>query len=99
MTTTVTLDGLITFFASHHAIRADKVLSEAGFATRLIPGPKDLSPNCGTALRIELARADDALVVLADKHVRVDEVHPFTPRTDAWPRKEAAPRRRWGRRE
>jgi len=98
---TTTLDGLITFFASHHAIRADKVLGDAGFTTELIPGPKDLSPNCGTALRFELPRREDALAVLADRHVQVDEVHAYVPRTDAWGRIDAAARRtrkRWGRR-
>ncbi|OFW65849.1 MAG: hypothetical protein A2Z12_04800 [Actinobacteria bacterium RBG_16_68_21] len=96
-----TLDGLITFFASHHAIRADKVLRDAGFATELASGPKELSPNCGTALRFELSRTDDALAVLADRHVQVDEVHPYVPRTDAWDRSGSPVRRAkrlWGRR-
>ena len=44
------MDGLISFYASHHAIRAEKVLVEAGFLVALIPGPRELSPNCGVAL-------------------------------------------------
>lgn len=100
MTVTSMLDGLITFFASHHAIRADKVLTDAGLATELIPGPKDLSPNCGTALRFQLARTDEALAVLAEKKVQVDEVHRYVARTDGWTRPSGATntKRRWGRR-
>lgn len=79
-----TLDGLLTFFASHHAVRAEKVLRTDGFAVELIPGPKDLSPNCGVALRFEFERRAAALDALASKKVEVDEVHPYVPRTDAW---------------
>lgn len=76
------LDGLITFFASHHAIRADKVLRAAGYKVKLIPGPKELSPNCGVALRFEYAVRSTVLGVLDDKHVRIDEVHAYSPSTD-----------------
>jgi len=78
------LDGLLTFFASHHAIRADKVLREAGFTVQLIPGPKELSPNCGTAVRFEYGTRDDALAILTDAHVEVDEVHAYVPRSEGW---------------
>jgi hypothetical protein len=87
------LDGLLTFFASHHAIRAEKILRQAGFAAELIPGPKELSPNCGTAVRFEYDRRDEALPVLTAGHVEVDEVHAYIPRTDAW----RAPKRLFGR--
>ena len=78
------LDGLLTFFASHHAIRAEKVLRDAGFAAELIPGPKELSPNCGTAVRFECERRAGALAVLTEAHVEVDEVHAYVPRSDDW---------------
>jgi hypothetical protein len=78
------LDGLLTFFASHHAIRGEMLLREAGFAAELIPGPKELSPNCGTAVRFEYDRRDEAMGVLAAGHVEVDEVHAYIPRSDAW---------------
>jgi hypothetical protein len=78
------LDGLLTFFASHHAIRADKTLRDSGMDSQLIAGPKELSPNCGTAVRFEYARRDEALGLLAARHVEVDEVHAYVPRTDGW---------------
>ena len=64
------LDGLISFFGSRHAIRADKTLRRAGLAAELIPGPKDLSPNCGVALRFELARRDQATELLDEAEGR-----------------------------
>ena len=78
------LDGLLTFFASHHAIRAEKTLHEAGFDAKLIAGPKELSPNCGTAVRFEYDRRDEAMPLLAARHVEVEAVHRYVPRTDAW---------------
>jgi hypothetical protein len=95
------LDGLISFYGSRHAIRADKTLRAAGLATELIPGPKDLSPNCGVALRFEFDERDRALDLLQQASVDIDEVHEYRPRTDAWERPEPAPASRrpfWRRR-
>ena len=78
------MDGLISFFASHYAIRADTVLKRNGFASQLIPGPKELSPNCGVALRFDFAQRNDVLAVLAAKKVQIDGVHHYIPRTDNW---------------
>ena len=78
------MDGLISFFGSYHAIRAETMLRRAGFAAQLIPGPKELSPNCGVALRFEYPRRDEVLAVLAEKRVRIDDVHFYQPRTDTW---------------
>lgn len=87
------LDGLVTFFASHHAIRAEKVLRTADFTVKLIPGPKELSPNCGVALRIEHERREAAAAILATAKVQVDGVIRYEPRTDSWDRDGAGNRR------
>lgn len=76
------MDGLISFYASHHAIRADKVLREAGFGVALVPGPRELSPNCGVALRFVYARAEAALAVLNRNRVQIEAVHEYRPRMD-----------------
>jgi len=78
------MDGLISFFGSYHAMRAETVLKRGGFAVQLIPGPKELSPNCGVALRFEYDQRDSVLAVLADKNVRIEAVHVYRPRTDDW---------------
>lgn len=87
------LDGLITFFASHHAIRGEKVLGEAGLEVELVPGPKELSPNCGVALRIHFDERETACARLDEKKVQVDEIIRYRPRTDDWG--AAHPRRGW----
>ena len=77
-------DGLISFFASHYALRAEAVLKRAGMTAQLIPGPKDLSPNCGVALRFEYAQREAALAALAAHKVQVEDVHRYSPRSDDW---------------
>jgi len=93
------LDGLISFFASHHAIRAEKVLRTAGHAAELVPGPKELSPNCGVAVRFVYAERDAALALLGDHHVKVDAVHPYRSRVDDWSKPRRRRAGRFSRRE
>ena len=78
------MDGLITFFASHYALRAETVLKRGGLPAKLVAGPRDLSPNCGVALRFELAQRARALELLEAHSVRIDGVHHFIPRSDGW---------------
>ena len=78
------MDGLISFFASHHAIRAETVLKRQGHVAKLVPGPRELSPNCGVALRFEYVRRDEVLPLLAEHRVLIDGVHVYRPRTDEW---------------
>jgi hypothetical protein len=88
------MDGLITFFASHYALRAETVLKRDGLAAKLIAGPRDLSPNCGVALRFEYAQRERALGLLDAQRVRIDGVHYFVPRTDGWRAAQGAEWRR-----
>ena len=46
----------------------------------LIPGPRELSPNCGVALRFEYSRSEAALAILADKKVQIEAIHEYHPR-------------------
>ena len=78
------MDGLISFYASHHAIRAEKVLREAEFIVALIPGPRELSPNCGVALRFEYPRAEAVLAILTAKKVQIETIHEYHPRVANW---------------
>ena len=78
------MDGLISFFASHYALRAEILLTRDGLAAQLIPGPRDLSPNCGVAVRFEYAQRERVTQLLAARRVQIDGLHVYRPRTDAW---------------
>ncbi len=69
------LEGVVTFFGSHHALRAEKVLKNGNQKVRLIPGPREISPNCGVALRFDYGQKG-VLVELLEQHcVQYEQIH------------------------
>ncbi len=44
---------MVLFHSASHAIRAEKVLKQAGHQIKMIPTPRQLSSDCGIALRFE----------------------------------------------
>ena len=80
----IMMDGLLSFFGSHYAIRADTVLRRGGLSSQLIAGPKELSPNCGVAVRFEYRQKEAVLALLLARKVHIEAVHHYRPRTDDW---------------
>jgi Protein of unknown function (DUF3343) len=83
------LDGLLTFFGSYHALRAESVLKKAGHEVRLVPGPRAISPNCGVALRFVYERKEETQAVLSQGSVQYEAIHhyPEQPEHDGDPEK------------
>ncbi len=71
------LSGLITFFGSYHALRSESVLAKAGFSVRLVPGPREISPNCGVALRFQYELREEVVSLLGEKKVQYEAVHSY----------------------
>jgi len=71
------LDGLLTFFGSYHALRAESVLKKAGHVVRLVPGPRAISPNCGVALRFAHERKEETAVILKQSLVQFEAMHHY----------------------
>ena len=67
--------GVILFHTSSAAFRAEKVLTEAGLAFKLIPIPREFSSDCGVALRFEWNRLNDITDVLEAEAVETESVH------------------------
>jgi hypothetical protein len=44
---------VVLFHSASHAIRAEKVLKLAGYEIKMIPTPRQLSSDCGMALRFD----------------------------------------------
>ena len=44
---------VVLFRSVHHALRAEKLLKEAGIPCKLIPIPRNLSSDCGVCLRFD----------------------------------------------
>ncbi len=60
---------VVLFHSTAHAIRAEKVLMQAGFTIKMIPTPRQLSSDCGMALRFD--RAEEARVAATLEENRV----------------------------
>ena len=71
------LEGLVTFFGSHHALRAEKLLLGAGHRAVLVPGPREISPNCGTALRFDYGRRGEVEIILTEGLVQFEAIHHY----------------------
>lgn len=72
-----TLDGLVTFYASHHAVRAEKILKKNSFTVMLVPGPREISPNCGVALQFEYALVERVGQTLKQNKVQIEALHQY----------------------
>lgn len=73
------LDGLATFYSWHHALRAEKVLGRLGMQVGLIPAPREISSNCGAALRFDYEQLQAVQETLATSRVQVEAFHLYVP--------------------
>ena len=45
--------GVVLFHTTSSALRAEKIVQKAGLDVKLIPTPRELSSDCGIALRFD----------------------------------------------
>jgi len=69
--------GVVSFFASEHAMRAERVLERAGVRARLIPGPREVSPNCGVALAFVWEEEPRVSQALTAAQIRFEAIHAY----------------------
>jgi hypothetical protein len=66
---------VVLFHSTSHAIRAEKVLEGAGFRIKLIPTPRQLSSDCGMALRFDRTEEEPVAATLGENKVPVNGIH------------------------
>ncbi len=66
---------VILVYSTSYAIRAEKVLHQAGITSKLIPVPRNLSSNCGVCLRIDPSDAEAAEEALEKAGVEIEGLH------------------------
>ncbi len=69
--------GVVLFHTTSSALKAEKLLSKAGFAVKLIPTPRELSSDCGIALRFNLDMMAQLRQSLESARVDVAGIHPL----------------------
>jgi hypothetical protein len=64
--------GVVLFHTTTSALRSEKILRKAGLNVKLIPTPRELSSDCGMALRFELSDREEVENQLASAGVEGD---------------------------
>ena len=67
----------MSFFASEHAMRAERMLQRADLPARLVPGPREVSPNCGVAVAFVWEQEPEVEQALKDSKIRFEAIHRF----------------------
>ncbi|GAB4539236.1 MAG: hypothetical protein Kow0063_27880 [Anaerolineae bacterium] len=65
---------VILVYSTSYALRAEKVLHEAGIPCKLIPVPRQLSSDCGVCVRIQRAHQEIARQALQAGRVEIDSI-------------------------
>jgi hypothetical protein len=61
----------ILVYSISHAIRAEKILDQAGIACKLVPVPREFSSDCGVCVRVNAADGDAASQALAAARLEI----------------------------
>jgi Putative Se/S carrier protein-like len=69
--------GVVSFYASEHAMRSERVLERAGVAARLVPGPREVSPNCGVAVAFRWEDEPRVEQALEASKIRYESIHHY----------------------
>jgi hypothetical protein len=65
------------FHSTAHVMRGEKVLDQAGVRVKMIPTPRQISSDCGVALRFDRQESDRVAAILAENGVPVKGVYPI----------------------
>ncbi len=68
---------VVLVHTTSHAIHAERVLKREGVGVKLIPTPRHLSSDCGSAVRIAGEDREQSEELLAAANVPVDRVEPL----------------------
>lgn len=84
MKTTVSENDLLLamFETGHEALKAEKLLKQAGIPLRMVPAPPGLSTGCALAVRFPADALRDFQSVLAEDGLQAK--HIFRSEGDAW---------------
>lgn len=69
------MEGVITFFSSQQVMRAEKVLKDNDYKVLLIPGPREISPNCGVALCFDYNKRDEVKKLMDKEKLIYENIH------------------------
>lgn len=62
---------IFVFQSTYLTYKAERVLKNAGIASRLVTKPRHISSDCGLAIRLEASDSARALALMAESGVEV----------------------------
>ena len=68
---------VILVHSTSHAIQAERLLKRASLSAKLIPTPRHLSSDCGSAVRIRAGDRPRGEQVLNEAGVPIDRIEPL----------------------
>jgi len=66
---------VVTFDATHYALKAERVMKKAKYNVKLIPVPRQFSSNCGLALQFDCPIRETLEKLFEQEHVKVHGIH------------------------
>ena len=60
-----------------HALRAERILERADLQAQLVPGPREVSPNCGVAVAFLWEQEPEVVHALTESKVRFEAIHRY----------------------
>ena len=66
---------VVLFHSTAHAIRAEQVLQRAGLPIKMIPTPRQISSDCGMALRFDRSDTESVADTLEENRVPINGIH------------------------
>lgn len=66
---------LIAFDSTHHALRAEQMLQQAGIALDIIPTPREITASCGLTLSLSETALAQALTLLGEGAVEYRAIY------------------------
>lgn len=67
--------GVVLFHTTSAVMRAEKQLLKSGISVKLIPTPRELSSDCGIALRFDWSQCQVVTPILETIGVEIQAIH------------------------
>ncbi len=67
--------GVVLFYTTSAALRAEKLLLKAGYRVKMIPTPREFSTDCGIALRFDWSQQETVKSVLDTAPLEIQAIH------------------------
>jgi hypothetical protein len=69
------MSGVITFYSSQQVMKAEKIVKKNNYEELLIPGPREISPNCGVAICFDYNKAEEIKELFKKEKILYENIY------------------------